>query len=195
VSEPQQSPRGLARVADWRSVRTGVITALVLAALGLLGRWAIETDADLLALLLWLVLAVAVGAWVFALDRRMRRMETEVGATDSDVPLPLQGRVNVIALDLAHIEARDLVAKLGKAESDAVLNDAVTLVAGARFARWKVVWKPDGPLPRLNFTPPPWNPTRITYGFVPPVTRESVDELGAFLSAHGVPVGPPMEDD
>lgn len=161
----------------------------MIAALGLLGRWAIRSDAEVLAAVLWVIFAVAVGVWALLIDGRTRRMERLIGPPDaSDLPLHVQARTNLLALDVAHLEARALVEQLG-GESGRVKGDAVTLVAGARFARWQVAFEPLAGRPRLQLTPPPWVAARIKYGFLGPVRREDVDELGRFLAGHSVPVG------
>jgi hypothetical protein len=175
------------------SVRSGLITAGILAVFGVVGRWALTSDLTVVAAAVWSLVVVGAGIYAYLLDQRLRSVEGVVGSAAS--ALTLRQEIDSLQFDVALLEARYLLGKIAD-RSEPLWDDILALIQGAHIAHWcvSVEQRPTGTM--LKFMPPPWSDLRIapcTFG--PPFLRSSIDDIGRVLAANGVPIGRATDGD
>lgn len=172
----------VARVADWRAVRTGVVTAALVAVLAALGGLALAASGTAWRVAGTLAIATALGGALLLVMRRLNRLDASAQGT------------HLLAHRVAELEAREILREYCGAPHDAlkldaqnVWGEALRVFIAAIMSGWRLLPKDaEKSLPGIQFYPPPNLKTNAVFLLLTPLDLERVDTLSSWLRGHGV---------
>lgn len=179
VPHTRAAVRGL---VDWKSARTAIFVAGVLAAVAAAGGALAGASGDA-----WAIIVAAVG-WVCAAIG-IATLESRHSDAVKAIRTATDASLEELRLRVALAEARFALASHREAATEPVWDDAVVVFAGALLEGWTIDFnRSHGILTPRSLVSPTGPKGRVAYRLFFPLTRERVDGTARFLIAHGVPI-------
>jgi hypothetical protein len=188
----------VSQIADWRAVRTGAITAGIVA----LGAALFAADAAVWRIVGAAGAAVGLGVTAFlfarATNRRLLALDKRIdgdGGLGATIDL-IGARTHAIEHRLAELEAREILNDYCEAPYAALTmggeqlwGEALRILSGAIMSGWRV--GPDEPGhvdPGVRLYPPPSSGSKAVFVLLLPLSFERLDAAATYLRGHGVPL-------